>query len=66
MKFTVIVHPAETGYWVEVPGLPGCVSQGDTLDEALTNVRESIKAVLHVDREDVVISKNDTILEIEV
>lgn len=43
MNIKVRVHEAEEGgYWVEVPALPGCVSQGETLDEALANVREAI------------------------
>ena len=48
MEYTVIVHGAEEGgYWVEVPALPGCFSQGETVDEALANVREAIE--LHVE-----------------
>lgn len=44
MQYTVIVHNAEEGgYWVEVPSLPGCFSQGETIDEALINVREAIE-----------------------
>lgn len=44
MEYTVIVHPAEEGgYWVEVPALPGCLSQGETIEEALSNVREAIE-----------------------
>jgi predicted RNase H-like HicB family nuclease len=40
----VILIPDETGgYVVEVPSLPGCISQGDTLDEALANIREAIE-----------------------
>jgi predicted RNase H-like HicB family nuclease len=43
----VIVHNAdEGGYWVEVPLLPGCYSQGETIDEALSNVREAIEVHL--------------------
>lgn len=33
----------EGGYTVEVPSLPGCVSQGDTLEEALANIKEAIE-----------------------
>ena len=44
MQYIVIVHNAEEGgYWVEVPLLPGCYSQGKTIDEALSNVREAIE-----------------------
>ncbi|HXG08266.1 MAG TPA: type II toxin-antitoxin system HicB family antitoxin [Gemmataceae bacterium] len=45
MEFTVVVHEAEEGgYWVEVPALPGCFSQGETLDETLQNVRRAIRS----------------------
>jgi predicted RNase H-like HicB family nuclease len=47
MNVKVIVHEAEEGgYWAEVPALPGCVSQGETMDELLANVREAIQAWL--------------------
>lgn len=49
MKLKVVVHPAEEGgYWAEVPSLLGCVSEGDTFDETLTNVREAIEGWLDV------------------
>lgn len=47
--YTVILHPAdpdETGYWVEVPALPGCFSQGKTYDEAVANAQEAIEAFI--------------------
>ena len=48
MEYTVIVHTAEEGgYWVEVPALPGCFSQGETIEAALVNVREAIE--LHIE-----------------
>jgi predicted RNase H-like HicB family nuclease len=53
MKFTVILEPeAEGGYSVVCPTLPGCVSQGDSLEEALANIREAILLCLEVRRED--------------
>lgn len=37
------VHPAEEGgYWAEVPALPGCITEGDTLDEVVVNLNEAI------------------------
>ena len=43
MKRRVLLYPGEDGYTVaEVPSLPGCVSQGQTRDEALTNIQEAI------------------------
>lgn len=48
MEYTVIIHTAkEGGYWVEVPTLPSCFSQGETIEEALANVREATE--LHVE-----------------
>lgn len=48
MEYTVLIHTAEEGgYWVEVPALPGCFSQGETLDEALSNAQEAIE--LHLE-----------------
>ncbi len=46
-RLKVLVHEAEEGgYWGEVLGLPGCVSQGETEEELMVNMRESIEAVL--------------------
>ena len=51
--FTVLVHEAEEGgYWAEVPELPGCLSQGDTLDELWRNVAEAIDLCLAIRKED--------------
>ena len=51
--FTVLVRTAEEGgYWAEVPELPGCGSQGETLDELRTNVLEAIEACLQAHLED--------------
>lgn len=39
----VILYPGEDGYWVaECPSLPGCISQGNTKPEALSNIKEAI------------------------
>jgi predicted RNase H-like HicB family nuclease len=47
MNIKIVVHEAEEGgYWAEVPALPGCVSQGETMDELLANMREAIQAWL--------------------
>ena len=50
MKFKIILEEAEEGgYVVYVPSLPGCVSQGETKEEALENIREAIEVYLDVD-----------------
>jgi predicted RNase H-like HicB family nuclease len=53
MKFTVILEPEpDGGYSVICPAIPGCVSQGDSVDEALANIREAILLCLDVRREE--------------
>jgi predicted RNase H-like HicB family nuclease len=52
-RYTVVVHPAEEGgYWVDAPALPGCYSQGETVEEALESIRQAIEAHLVALRED--------------
>ncbi|MCC5617527.1 type II toxin-antitoxin system HicB family antitoxin [Nostoc sp. CHAB 5836] len=50
MKFQVIFtfDSEYAGYVAEVPELPGCVSQGKTLDEAIENIKDAITGYLHV------------------
>lgn len=49
----VIIYPGEDGFWVaECPSLPGCISQGETRTEAITNIREAIEAYVAVLEED--------------
>jgi predicted RNase H-like HicB family nuclease len=49
----VIIYPGEDGCWVaEVPSLPGCISQGRTKEEALTNIKEAIQAYIDALKED--------------
>ncbi len=43
-RYTILLHEdrKQGGYWVTVPALPGCYSQGDTLEAAIANAREAI------------------------
>ncbi len=67
MKIKVVVHPAEEGgYWAEVPAIPGCLTQGDTWEELLSNIYEAIEACMSVDIKDIELSSDDKILEIAV
>jgi len=44
LSLAVILHHAqEGGYWAEVPSLPGCVSQGETVEETTANIKEAIE-----------------------
>jgi predicted RNase H-like HicB family nuclease len=50
VKIKVVVHEAEEGgFWAEVPAIPGCASQGETMDELLRNVQEAIEGRLSID-----------------
>ncbi len=50
MKLKAIIHTAEEGgYWAEVPALPGCVTQGETLVEVKANLRQAITGWLSVE-----------------
>ena len=49
MKFTTTLSQDEDGIWIsECPAIPGCVSQGDTREEAYNNLREAIALCLEV------------------
>jgi len=52
-KFAVAIHVEPAGgFWGEVPSLPGCYSQGETVDQLLANLREAIAGVLEVLKEE--------------
>ena len=47
MKLKIVLEPSEEGgYTAFVPALPGCISEGDSREEALTNIKEAIKLYL--------------------
>ncbi len=49
MKIKAIIHPSEEGnYWAEVPALPGCITEGNTMEEVLTNLKDAIQGWLEV------------------
>ena len=48
-KYAVVIHEEpEGGFWADVPALPACYSQGETVDELMENIREAISGVLEV------------------
>jgi predicted RNase H-like HicB family nuclease len=50
MKLKAVVHEAEEGgYWAEVPALPGCVTEAETMEQLMANLREAIEGWLAVD-----------------
>ncbi|WP_214020502.1 type II toxin-antitoxin system HicB family antitoxin [Methanoculleus sp.] len=53
MEFTVVIQKAEEGgFWADVPALPGCYSQGETVEETLENIREAIEGHLEALRQE--------------
>ena len=49
MKIRAIIHPAEEGgYWAEVPALPGCITEGDTMEEVMANLKDAMVGWLDV------------------
>ncbi len=67
MKLKVIVHEAEDrGYWAEVPAIPGCVTQGENIDELLSNLGEAITGCLSVDLASVTMTEKDYVINITV
>ena len=52
-KYAVVIHEEpQGGYWAEVPALPGCYSQGESVEELIVNVREAIAGILEVMKDD--------------
>lgn len=47
-EYLIVVHPDEVdgGYWTEVPALPGCGSQGETVDEAVAMTKDAIQGFI--------------------
>lgn len=67
MTLKAIIHTAEEGgFWAEVPALPGCLTQADTLDELKANLREAIELWLSVDDAVTETNATDKVLELTV
>jgi predicted RNase H-like HicB family nuclease len=65
LKIKIVVHEAEEGgYWAEVPAVPGCVTQGETMDELLANVHEAIEACLSAELHQPERNSTDRIIEV--
>ncbi len=49
MTIKAVVHPAEEGgFWAEIPALPGCVTQGDSIAEVMANLKEAVEGWLEI------------------
>lgn len=67
MKIKAIIHPAEEGgYWAEVPALPGCITEGDSMDEVINNIQDAIQGWLEVANESKKPDRSSKVIEIAV
>jgi predicted RNase H-like HicB family nuclease len=67
MKLNVVLEPSdEGGFTVCVPSLPGCISEGDTKEEALANIKEAIELYMEQVEDDFSVSPDTEIMEIAV
>lgn len=67
MKIKAVIHEAEEGgYWAEVPAIPGCGTQGETMEELLANLRDAIEGCLSIDIAPPVPGGKERILDIAV
>ena len=67
MKLRVVLEPSdEGGYTALVPALPGCVSEGDNREEALTNIQEAIRLYLEPVEDDLQARSDAEVVEIAV
>ena len=66
MRFKIVLEPSEEGgYTVYVPSLPGCISEGETVEEALKNIREAIELYLEPVEDDLVMEDTALVQEID-
>ncbi|HUV86494.1 MAG TPA: type II toxin-antitoxin system HicB family antitoxin [bacterium] len=65
MEVKVVLVPAEEGgYTVYIPALPGCISEGDTREEALENIKEAFALYLEPVEDDLVIEAEYELVDI--
>ena len=65
MKLKVLIYAAEEGgYWAKVPAIPGCVSQGETLEEVKANIVDALEGCLAV-REEMAVQEAPAVEEME-
>ena len=67
MNIKAIIYPAEEGgYWAEVPALLGCITEGDSIEEVMANLKDAIEGWLEVANSRNVIEPTDRVVEIAV
>ncbi len=66
MRIKVILEASnDGGYTVYVPSLPGCISEGETAEDALTNIKEAIELYLEPVEDDWVLNEDVAVEEVE-
>ncbi len=67
MKLKIIIHEAEEGgFWAEVPSLPGCATQGDSIVELINNLYDAVEGCLSIDMENIPLESKDTVMELAI
>ncbi|HJS18277.1 MAG TPA: type II toxin-antitoxin system HicB family antitoxin [Anaerolineales bacterium] len=67
MRIKVVLEESdEGGYTVYVPSLPGCISEGDTKEDALRNIQEAIELYLEPVEDDWILDEKDLVQEVDV
>ncbi len=67
MKLKVVIHDAdEGGFWAEVPAIPGCMTQGETMTELIQNLYDAIEGCLSIDMDKITLKKTDTVMDLAV
>lgn len=67
MQLRVLLEPSDDGgYTVSVPSLPGCISEGDSREDALTNIRAAIQLYLEPVEDDTALAGTAELVEIAV
>jgi predicted RNase H-like HicB family nuclease len=67
MKLKVVIHEAaEGGYWAEVPAVPGCMTQGQTMKDLIENLYEAVEGCLSVDMKEVAVDSKDVVMDIAI
>jgi predicted RNase H-like HicB family nuclease len=65
MTLKAIIHEAEEGgFWAEVPALPGCVTQGETVEDVTLNLREAIEGWLSIETSETTAGLSDRVIEL--
>jgi len=67
MTLKAIIHPAEEGgFWAEIPALPGCVTQGESIAEVMANLKEAVEGWLEAGDPTEAVSAPDQLVELAI